>query len=548
MPALRQTWYFCSKSGYHNVAIMEYIFLLFAFICGLGVKLIGIPPLVGYLAAGFLLHALGYSSTPTITTLADLGITIMLFTIGLKLNIKDLSKREVWFGSIAHTVLWVAVIAALLILFGSLAAAGFGGLDWQSAALIAFALSFSSTVCVVKVLEEAGESKTRHGKLAIGVLVMQDIFAVVFLVVATGKIPSMYAPLLLLIIPALPLLNRIINQSGHGELLPLTGFIFALGGYHLFELVQIKGDLGALIFGLLFAKHAKATEMAKSLLAFKDLFLIGFFLSIGLTALPNLEMLGMALLITLLLPIKMALFFWLFTRMSLRGRTAYLGGLVLSNYSEFGLIVGALSVSLGMLGDNWLVVLAISTSLSFVLTSIVYRYSHSIYQRIKDTVKRFEREKRLKEDIYPVIADAKILVVGLGRVGIGAFTSLNKLMEHHVWGMDADRVKIQKMRNDGMNVITGDGEDVDLWENLDIRHVELVLLALPSIEDAMNISKQLKNAGYQGKIAAIARYEDEVEALLNHGVDKVFNFFTEAGLGFAEESLSLVNYQVNRTE
>ncbi|MFS1704984.1 cation:proton antiporter, partial [Alteromonas sp. AMM-1] len=492
---------------------MEYIFLLFAFICGLGVKLIGIPPLVGYLAAGFLLHALGYSTTPAITTLADLGITIMLFTIGLKLNIKDLSKREVWFGSIAHTVLWVAAISALLILFGSLAAAGFGGLDWQSAALIAFALSFSSTVCVVKVLEEAGESKTRHGKLAIGVLVMQDIFAVVFLVVATGKIPSIYAPLLLLIIPALPLLNRIINQSGHGELLPLTGFIFALGGYHLFELVQIKGDLGALIFGLLFAKHAKATEMAKSLLAFKDLFLIGFFLSIGLTALPNLEMLGMALIITLLLPIKMALFFWLFTRMSLRGRTAYLGGLVLSNYSEFGLIVGALAVSLGMLGDNWLVVLAISTSLSFVLTSIVYRYSHSIYQRIKDTVKRFEREKRLKEDIYPVIADAKILVVGLGRVGIGAFTSLNKLMEHHVWGMDADRVKIQKMRNDGMNVITGDGEDVDLWENLDIRHVELVLLALPSIEDAMNISKQLKNAGYQGKIAAIARYEDEVEAL-----------------------------------
>ncbi|MEC8229528.1 MAG: NAD(P)-binding protein, partial [Pseudomonadota bacterium] len=171
-----------------------------------------------------------------------------------------------------------------------------------------------------------------------------------------------------------------------------------------------------------------------------------------------------------------------------------------------------------------------------------------IYQRIKEPVKRMENDKRLKEDIYPVIADAKILVVGLGRVGIGAFSSLNKLMDNHVWGMDADRVKVQKMRDEGLNVITGDGEDVDLWENLDIRHVELVLLALPSIEDAMNISKQLKNAGYQGKIAAIARYEDEVDALLNNGVDKVFNFFTEAGLGFAEESLSLVNYEAVRTE
>tara|TARA_Y100001968_G_scaffold319253_1_gene350512 strand:- start:68 stop:1630 length:1563 start_codon:yes stop_codon:yes gene_type:complete len=519
---------------------MEYIFLLFAFVCGLGVKLIGIPPLVGYLVAGFLLNVFGFSATPAITTFANLGITIMLFTIGLKLNLKDLSKREVWAGSIAHTVLWVVVITAFLIGAGAVLSALTGQVDWQSAALIAFALSFSSTVCVVKVLEEAGESKTRHGKLAIGVLVMQDIFAVVFLVVATGKIPSLWAPLLLLIIPLMPVLKRVLNQSGHGELLPLTGFIFALGGYHLFELVNIKGDLGALIFGLLFAPHPKAAEMAKSLLAFKDLFLIGFFLSIGLTALPDINMLMMSGLLVLIIPIKFMLFFWLFTRLQLRGRTAYLGGLVLSNYSEFGLIVGALAVSLGMLDEKWLVVLAVTTSISFIFTSIVYRYSHSIYQRIKEPVKKLESPVRLKEDIYPEITRAKILVVGLGRVGIGAFSSLNKIADSRVWGMDADRAKIQRMRRDGMNVINGDGEDVDLWENLNIRHVQLVLLALPSIEDAINITKQLKNAGYTGKIAAIARYEDEVSALADNGVDKVFNFFTEAGLGFAEESLSLV--------
>jgi predicted Kef-type K+ transport protein len=519
---------------------MEYIFLLFAFVCGLGVKLVGIPPLVGYLIAGFLLNAFGFSATPAITTFANLGITIMLFTIGLKLNLKDLSKREVWAGSIAHTVLWVVVITAFLVGAGAVLSALTGQMDWQSAALIAFALSFSSTVCVVKVLEEAGESKTRHGKLAIGVLVMQDIFAVVFLVVATGKIPSLWAPLLLLIIPLMPVLKRVLNQSGHGELLPLTGFIFALGGYHLFELVNIKGDLGALIFGLLFAPHPKASEMAKSLLAFKDLFLIGFFLSIGLTALPDINMLMMSGLLVLIIPIKFMLFFWLFTRLQLRGRTAYLGGLVLSNYSEFGLIVGALAVSLDMLGEKWLVVLAVTTSISFIFTSIVYRYSHSIYQRIKEPVKKLECPVRLKEDIYPEITRAKILVVGLGRVGIGAFTSLNKIADSRVWGMDADRAKIQRMRRDGLNVINGDGEDIDLWENLDIRHVQLVLLALPSIEDAVNITKQLKNAGYSGKIAAIARYEDEVSALADNGVDKVFNFFTEAGLGFAEESLSLV--------
>lgn len=95
-------------------------------------------------------------------------------------------------------------------------------------------------------------------------------------------------------------------------------------------------------------------------------------------------------------------------------------------------------------------------------------------------------------------------------------------------------------------MICGDGEDVDLWENLDVSQVKLVLLALPSIDDAVNITRQLKFSGYQGKIAAIARYEDEVERLLERGVDKVFNFFTEAGLGFAEESLSYVNEESQR--
>lgn len=520
---------------------MEYTFLLLAFVCGLGVKLIGIPPLVGYLAAGFLLHSFGFTSNESITVLANLGITIMLFTIGLKLNLKDLAKREVWAGSISHTFLWIAACASFLVLSTTLLTTSIGALDWKNAALIAFALSFSSTVCVVKVLEEAGEARTRHGKLAIGILVMQDIIAVAFLVIATGKVPNLWAPLLLLLIPLLPLLKRILNQSGHGELLPLTGFIFALGGYHLFELVNIKGDLGALIFGLLLAGHSKAIEMSKSLLAFKDLFLIAFFLSIGLTALPNLEMFSIALVVVLLLPLKFLLFFVLFTRLQLRGRTSYLAGLILTNYSEFGLIVGALAVSLGMLSEQWLVILAIAASISFVLTSVVYRYSHSIYQRVKIQVRKCERTRPLPQDEYPKLTQAKILVVGLGRVGKGAFISLRKLEGDGVFGMDADFNKIKRLQEKGSNVVFGDGEDVDLWENLDMSSVKLVLLALPTIDDAINISKQLSNVQFNGKLAAIARYEDEVNILLDNGVDKVFNFFTEAGIGFAEESLQLID-------
>jgi predicted Kef-type K+ transport protein len=520
---------------------MEYAFLLFAFVCGLTVKLVGIPPLVGYLAAGFLLNFAGYTLTDELTALANLGITIMLFTIGLKLNVRDLSKREVWAASMVHTLTWVVILSTCVYGLAFIASELIGSLSVQSAMLIAFALSFSSTVCVVKVLEESGESKTRHGRLAIGILVMQDVFAVVFLVVATGKLPSVWALGLFALIPALPLIHRIINRSGHGELLPLTGFILALGGYHLFELVNIKGDLGALVFGIMLAQHEKSTELAKSLLSFKDLLLIGFFLSIGLTALPDLNMVILAFVFLLFIPLKAALFFGLFTSLRLRGRTAYLSSLVLSNYSEFGLIVGALAVSIGLLSKSMLVVIALAVSLSFVFTSIVYRSSHSQYHKYKHLIKRFEKKQRLKEDIYPELHNAEFLVLGMGRVGKGAFNALSKLGDVNVWGMDADRVKVKSMASEGHNVIVGDGEDVDLWDNLDLSHVKLVLLALPSIQDAMNITRQLKNAGYTGKVAAIARYEDEVQDLLEHGIDKVFNFFTEAGLGFAEESLAYVN-------
>ena len=522
---------------------MEYAFLLFAFVCGLTVKLFGIPPLVGYLVAGFLLNFAGYTLTEDLTQIANLGITIMLFTIGLKLNIRDLSRREVWAGSVSHTLVWVGVITCCVYAIGAVAANFVDGLTWISAALIAFALSFSSTVCVVKVLEESGESKTRHGRLAIGILVMQDVFAVIFLVAATGKLPSVWALALLALFPAMPIINKMINKSGHGELLPLTGFILALGGYHLFELVNIKGDLGALIFGIMLAQHEKASELAKSLLSFKDLFLIGFFLTIGLTALPDLSMIVLAIVFCLFIPLKAALFFGLFTSLRLRGRTAYLSSLVLSNYSEFGLIVGALAVSLGLLANSWLVVIALAVSISFVITSMLYRNSHSQYHNHKHTIKRFEKNERLKEDIYPTLHNAKFLVLGMGRVGRGAFNALSKLSDVSVWGMDADRVKVKELSDEGLNVICGDGEDVDLWDNLDIKQIQLVLLALPSIQDSINITRQLKNAGYVGKVAAIARYEDEVSHLLENDVDKVFNFFTEAGLGFAEESLAYAHAQ-----
>lgn len=519
---------------------MDFIWILFAFICGLGMKLISLPPLIGYLMAGFILHFAGVTPDETLNTLADLGITLMLFTIGLKLEIKSLLKPEVWVGALSHMGIWILLFFGAALGFGALALPYFSALTMESAALLAFLLSFSSTVCVVKLLEESGEMKTRHGKLAIGVLVMQDLVAVLFMAIATGKEPSVWAIGLFGLVLVRPLFDLLLDKSGHGELLPLAGFFMALGGYELFNLVGIKGDLGALLLGALLSGSPKATELSKNLLHFKDLFLIGFFLSIGFTALPDWPMFFTALLLAVLLPVKFLLFFALFTRLKLRGRTAYLSALALSNVSEFGLIVATLAVDTGWISERWLVIISLAVSISFVFTSIVYKRAHEIYMRNKDMIRRFEKPQRLKEDVMEQPDQAEILVIGLGRVGLGAYQALHSMAGDRVLGVDADRSRINSMRNQGMNVFPGDGEDADFWEQLNLAGVKLVLLALPSIEDSRNIVLQINNTDFEGKVAAIARYQDEHQQLLDVGIDKVFNFFTEAGFGFAEESMHMI--------
>lgn len=522
---------------------MDFIWILFAFGCGFAAKITTLPPSIGYLFAGFILNFLGFQADDLIKELANIGITLMLFTIGLKLNISDLAKKEVWAGSISHTVLWLIIGCLILKVLAFIAIPFVTDLAYQTSALIIFALSFSSTVCVVKLMEDHGEMKTRHGKLAVGILVMQDIFAVLFLVVATGKTPTTWALLLLLLIPLKPIFNKIIAKAGHGELVPLLGFFLAFGAYELFELVNIKGDLGALLAGMYLASHQKATEITKSLLSFKDLFLIGFFLSIGFTALPTWEMLGIASLLTLMIPVKFALFFILFIKLRLRARTSFLSALAMSNFSEFGLIVAALSAKYGWLANEWLVILSLAVSISFIITNVLYNYAHNFYAFHKEKFNQYQNPIKLIEDHFEQPCDAPVVIIGMGRVGMGAYKALDAQTPNQAWGLDTDIEKLKILAENNIRAYKGDAEDADFWENIDLSRIKLVLLALPSIQDIMNISTQLAHANYQGKVAAIARYDDDRIKLEAHGVDKVFNFYNEAGVGFAEESINLVKAQ-----
>jgi predicted Kef-type K+ transport protein len=436
-------------------------------------------------------------------------------------------------------------MVAIIKIFAILTISYFTELDFITATLIAFALSFSSTVCIIKLLEENGEMKTRHGKVAVGILVIQDIVAVAFLVFATGKMPSIWAFSLLALFVVKPLINKIIEHVGHGELIPLMGFFIAFGSYELFELVNIKGDLGALLIGMFIASSPKATEINKSLMSFKDLFLIGFFLSIGFSAIPTLQMFGLAVLLVLVIPLKFILFYALLSLLKVRCRTAYLSALALSNFSEFGLIVAAISVENGWLSNEWLVILALAVAISFVITNILYRFAHNYFAKNKTIFQRFERKSLLAEDIFYQPSQSPIVIIGMGRVGMGAYRAINEHSEKLAWGLDAETEKVASLNKQGIHAYCGDAEDAFFWERMDMSKLELVLLALPNVIDSMSITEQLRSANYKGKIAAIARYNDERTQLEKLGVDKVFNFYSEAGVGFADESLALLKTKNN---
>ncbi len=506
-----------------------------ALVLGLIARQLYLPPLVGFLLAGFALHALGVQGGQVLREMSELGVLLLLFTIGLKLRLRNLLVPEIWGSAVTHMVLVTILVGGLLLFSGLAGLAWSDSLDWRSAALVAFALSFSSTIFAVKILEDRGEMKTRHGQVSIGILVIQDIIAVLFLVLESGDVPSIWAFALLLLPLARPLLNLVMKHAGHGELLVLFGLVMALGGGELFKLVGMKDGLGALLFGVLLSGQPKSSELSRALLRFKDLFLLGFFLQIGIEALPTAaDVMTAALLVLLVMPLKSVLWFLVLTRFRLRARTSFLCSMELSSYSEFGLIVAMVGVTSGWLHQQWLIVIALALSFSFIIAAIINANVHGLYSRWEAWLNRFQSRERLPVDIPPDIGNAEILIAGMGRVGTGAYETMREIFGDRVIGIDANANAVRWHQERGHNVILGDAEDLDFWQGIYAGRLRLVMLAMPTLKDMMQTRKLLDHIGYQGLIAAVTRYEDDRRALEKAGVDATFNFYREAGAGFAE--------------
>ena len=520
---------------------MDALIILLALVAGLIFRRLNYPPLLGYLLAGFAAHeleALNYISDGNIdiiTPLADIGVLLLLFTIGLKLNLKNLIQPHVWGTALIHMVIAVVLTVPVIMAAGYWMPA-LEVADSVPAWTLAFALSFSSTVFAVKIFDERGESASFHASIAIGVLIIQDLFAVGYLVFAADKPISPSALFLLglpLIRPALLYLQRL---SGHGELLVLFGVVCALCGAELFEVVNLKGGLGALVFGLLLGNNERSNELYKNLLNLKDLFLIGFFLQIGYYGLPSIEMFYVAFTLALLIFIRPVLYYFLLVFFKVRARTAFLSGVALFNYSEFGLIVASIAVTSGILSPEWLTTLALAMSISFFISTPFNTRVHDLFNKNYEFLDRFERKQRLAQEMIPSIGDPKVAILGMGRVGQGAYESLQEKYNGQVVGIEENQERVDRLSSRGINCMHGDANDYEFWKQSTLLNCEKIFVCLSNHRENMYIVELARETGYENVLAVVSHFNDQQKELEAHGCI-TFNLYAEAGHGFAEHVL-----------
>jgi len=515
---------------------MEWIWIATAFLLGWLGNRLSLPPLVGYLFAGLALHWVGFKANHNLVEISHAGVLLLLFTVGLKLRWRSLVRREVLGGGGLHLAIFGLLATAVLL--------GIGTIGFLPATVLGVGIALSSTVFAVKALESRNEIGSIHGRIAVGILVLQDLLAVGLLAVAGEKHPSIWALSLLGLLLLQPLASWLIDQSGHQELLLVFGIGVALASGALSASVGVSAELGALLAGTILSGHDKAGELSKILWSVKELFLVAFFLLIGLSGFPNPEQWVYVFVLLAALALKAALFFWLFVRFGLRVRTAILAAASLSTHSEFALITTSALAASKRIDAFWIPVLAMSVLFSLAIAGPLNRHIHTLCDRWEPRLRHLEKAEGLP-DLEPTdLGNAEWAVIGMGRTGGGAYKALESALQR-VIGLDVDQEKVATHRAKQRNVIYADVEDPALWSGLDMSNLKGVLLTMPDYEAKLRAIKGLRQHGCAAIIGATTYHWEEDQPLVQAGANFIFHPFSAAGERLAESALAMTRVHPN---
>jgi predicted Kef-type K+ transport protein len=500
--------------------------IIVAFAAGLGARALRLPPLVGYLAAGMALAAVGVEGSAVIDRIGDLGVALVLFIVGLDLRLRNLLEMEVIGVSSLHIVLWTALVTGVGVAIG---------LPLVGALAVAAGLSASSLVLAAKSLEAQNDLRSYHGRVAIGIILVQTVVATTA-IAAMGEPPSPWALAVLPLVALRPVLKRLLDAVGRGEMLLLFGLALATSGSLLFGAVGLSSELGALVAGALLAGTDRTGDLSEAVSGLKDAFLPAFFLSVGLVGLPDASGLIVVLGLLGLLVVKGALYTGLFAAFRLRARTAFLASMPLTTYSGLSLIVASAAVAENLLPEATLTALALATAASYLVNAPFARRAPDLWPRVAPWLETWQRSGRPRDARPETLGRARFVVVGMGRVGTAAYDYFADRMQCPA-GVDEDPGRLAEHRSNGRRVLYGDARDATLWSDLGLDTVEAVVLALPDRESTLAAVRALREAGFEGPVSALTTDPDGRAALIDAGASAVYLSGEQVGHALARHGL-----------
>jgi Kef-type K+ transport system membrane component KefB/K+/H+ antiporter YhaU regulatory subunit KhtT len=513
-----------------------------------------------FLAAGILAGPAGLGlirSHQQIELLAQIGIALLLFIVGLKLDWHLIRTTgpvalatglgQIIFTSIIGFVIAIALDMSLL-----------------TAAYVSVALTFSSTIIIVKLLSDKKEIDSLHGQIAIGFLIVQDIAAILALVglttfgssAAEGK-PAYVSTLIiaakglgllgiiaLLMKYVLPYLTRRLAHSL--ELLTLFAIAWAVFLGAGSDLLGFSKEVGAFLAGVSLASTDYRDSIGARLTGLRDFLLLFFFIDLG--ARLDWSTVGAQVFAALIFSvfvlignplIVLAIMGW----MGYRRRTGFLAGLAVAQISEFSLIVAALGLSLGHITKETMGLITLVGVVTIFISTYMILYSGQLYHFLSGPLKVFEMRNPYREaaiDTHKEAAATDVILVGLGNYGSGLAEYLLR-RDKAILGVDFDPGALDRWRDRGLSVLYGDIADPEMHEQLPLDKTRWVISAVRSKEMNLALVQHLKKKGYDGKVVLTAVNQEEAIEYEKAGAHLVFRPFADA----AEQAVDALSYAMD---
>ncbi len=535
------------------------LLLIAAFAGAISVKLRQ-PVLIAYIVAGIAVGPAGLGlvhSHDQIDLLAQVGVAVLLFLVGLKLDLQHIRHigpvaLATGLGQLTFTIV---IGFALILLMGK---------DWLTALYVAVALTFSSTIIIIKLLSDKRELDSLHGRIAVGFLIVQDLAVVLAMMVVSalrtpdggetawlevlgtiaGRVVAAGVLMVLLMRYILPPITRTMAKSQ--ELLLIFAIAWGTALAALGEWAGFSKEAGAFLAGFSLASTHYRDAIGARLTGIRDFMLLFFFIDLGakldFSSLGS-ELwpaVGLSLFVLIGNPlIVMAIMGY----MGYKKRTGFLAGLTVAQISEFSIIFVAMGISLGHVGTEALSLTTLVGFVTIALSTYMILYSHPLYERLSPWLGPFERrsphrELAVEQQAVPETRP-DVVVFGLGRYG----QRLGKRLEEAgvvVMGVECDPEVVRHLRHKGMQVHFGDGQDADFVEGLPLDDVPWVISTLPDLESNQALLHALKVRRYAGEVAVVAREDGHGVALKRIGAPIVLYPFRDAVDFTAEHFANLI--------